>query len=252
MKFTPEGGRVVVRVGATRADIEIAVTDTGVGIRRLLAAYLRAIPAGGSSISRRFGGLGLGLSIVKYLVDLHGGTIKAESPGEGKGATFTVVLPRGSSAADSAPAGNAGARTDSMAQASDALNGMRILIVDDEKDTLDFVSRFLASYGAEVVAAASAAEAIALVSTAGANVLISDIGLPDVDGYELLQRIRRLEVGAGGIPAIALTAYARTEDRRLAFRAGYQAHLAKPVEPTELVATIVDLARLSRTPTARR
>jgi CheY-like chemotaxis protein len=117
---------------------------------------------------------------------------------------------------------------------------------------LDFVCRFLVSYGADVVPAASAGEAIARAPTAGAHVLISDIGLPDVDGYELLQRIRRMDASsAGGIPAIALTAYARSQDRMLAFRAGYQAHLAKPVEPTELIATIVDLVQVSRMPAGR-
>jgi CheY-like chemotaxis protein len=124
---------------------------------------------------------------------------------------------------------------------------MRILVVEDEKDTLEFVGRFLVSRGAEVVTATSAAEALALMPTAHVNVLISDIGLPDVDGYELLRRVRRMDASAsGGIPAIALTAYARAEDRLLAFRAGYQAHVAKPVEPNELLNTIVDLAKLAR------
>ncbi len=253
VKFTPDGGSIFVRVRQAGSDVEITVRDTGVGIREdFLPHIFERFEQGDPSITRRFGGLGLGLSIAKHLVDLHGGTIGAASPGEGKGASFTVVLPAGTFAANSARAINAGGATDSATHESDALNGMRILIVEDEKDTLDFISRFLVSYGAEVVAAASAKEAIALVSTAGANVLISDIGLPDVDGYELLQRIRRLDASAGGIPAIALTAYARAEDRMLAFRAGYQAHLAKPVEPSQLVATIVDLARLSRMWAARR
>ncbi len=127
------------------------------------------------------------------------------------------------------------------------------MIVEDEQDTREFLGRFLVSYGAEIIAAASAAEALALLPAASVNFLISDIGLPDVDGYELLHAIRRMDASsAGGIPAIALTAYARAEDRMLAFRAGYQAHMAKPVEPRELVATIVDLAKLSRPAGTRR
>jgi PAS domain S-box-containing protein len=247
VKFTPEGGSIVVGLRQRKFDVELTVSDTGVGIRQeFLPHIFERFEQGNPSITRRFGGLGLGLAIAKHLVDLHGGTIDAESEGDGKGARFTVVLPTGS--AVEMTNGTTHSESDAAAAAgADVLQGMRILVVEDERDTLDFVSRFLVSRGAEVVAATSAAQALALVPTARMNVLISDIGLPDVDGYELLREIRRLDASAaGGVPAIALTAYARAEDRLLAFRAGYQAHVAKPVDPNELLATIVDLAKLAR------
>ena len=249
VKFTPEGGSIVVALRQRDADVELTVTDTGVGIRpEFLPHIFERFEQGNPSITRRFGGLGLGLAIARHLVELHGGTIDAQSEGEGKGARFTVRLPTGSAA--EIPNGASHATPDSVAGAGgtpDALQGMRILVVEDEKDTLEFVTRFLVSRGAEVVAATSAAEALTLIPTAHVNVLISDIGLPDVDGYELLRKVRRMDANAsGGIPAIALTAYARVEDRLLAFRAGYQAHVAKPVDPNELLSTIVDLAKLAR------
>ncbi|HET8698063.1 MAG TPA: PAS domain S-box protein, partial [Gammaproteobacteria bacterium] len=248
VKFTPDGGQIVVGLRQRGSDVELTVTDTGVGIRReFLPHIFDRFEQGNPSITRRFGGLGLGLAIVKHLVDLHGGSIAAESEGEGKGARFTVLLPAGSAAEAAVdPSRSAEARALASVEV-DALQGMRILVVEDEKDTLEFLARLLVSRGAEVVTATSAAEALALLPTAQVNVLISDIGLPDVDGYELLREIRRMDASAsGGIPAIALTAYARAEDRLLAFRAGYQAHVAKPVDPAELVATILDLAKLAR------
>jgi PAS domain S-box-containing protein len=250
VKFTPEGGTIVVGLRQRDFDVELTVTDTGVGIRpEFLPHIFDRFEQGNPAITRRFGGLGLGLAIVKHLVDLHGGTIGAESEGEGKGARFTVLLPTGSAvetAAGGTTASEHGA-TGMEDVGPDPLQGMRILVVEDEKDTLDFVSRFLVSCGAEVVVATSAAQALALLPGAHVNVLISDIGLPDVDGYELLREVRRMDASAaGGIPAIALTAYARAEDRLLAFRAGFQAHVAKPVDPNELLGTIVDLAKLAR------
>jgi CheY-like chemotaxis protein len=252
VKFTPDGGRIYVTLRQSGADVAISVRDTGVGISAdFLPHIFDRFKQGNPSITRRFGGLGLGLAIVKHLVDLHGGTVEAASAGDGQGATFTVTLPAGN-----AKSGSPHARThsqDPILPQSNALDGLRILIVEDEQDTRDFLGRFLVSYGAEVFAAASAEEALALLPTARANLLVSDIGLPEVDGYELLHRIRGMDASAaGGIPAVALTAYARAEDRMRAFRAGYQAHIPKPVEPTELVATIADLAKLSRPPGSRR
>jgi PAS domain S-box-containing protein len=248
VKFTPDGGKIDVALRQMDFDVELTVTDTGVGIRpEFLSHIFERFEQGNPSITRRFGGLGLGLAIARHLVDLHGGTIDAFSEGEGKGARFTVRLPTGAAVEDSSDAAPATADANTLGGEAEVLQGMRVLIVEDEKDTLEFVGRFLVSRGAEVVPATSAAEALALIPTAHVNVLISDIGLPDVDGYELLRQIRRMDASAsGGIPAIALTAYARAEDRLFAFRAGYQAHVAKPVDPSELLATIIDLAKLAR------
>jgi PAS domain S-box-containing protein len=249
VKFTPEGGTVVVGLRQRGFDVELTVTDTGVGIRpEFLPHIFERFEQGNPSITRRFGGLGLGLAIARHLVDLHGGTIDARSDGEGKGARFIVRLPTGS-AVETADNATRSARGMAAGAGADALQGMKILVVEDENDTLEFVSRFLLSRGAEVVAASSAEQALRLIPTEHVNVLISDIGLPDVDGYDLLRQVRRMDASAsGGIPAIALTAYARAEDRLLAFRAGYQAHVAKPVDPNELLATIIDLAKLARLP----
>ena len=252
VKFTPEGGTIVVALRQREFNVELTVADSGVGIRReFLPHIFERFEQGNPSITRRFGGLGLGLAIVKHLVDLHGGAIEADSEGEGKGARFTVLLPTGS-AVETSEVTEPELEAPVRAGAVDALQGMRLLVVEDEKDTLDFLRRFLVSRGAEVIAATSAAEALKLLPTAHVNVLISDIGLPDVDGYQLLREVRRMDASAsGGIPAIALTAYARAEDRLFAFRAGYQAHVAKPVDPDELAVAIADLAKLARRPVPR-
>jgi CheY-like chemotaxis protein/two-component sensor histidine kinase len=244
IKFTPEGGSVAARVRHREDGAEITVSDTGVGIRpevlpHIFERFNQASPLRAHGIS----GLGLGLSIVKHLVELHGGSIRADSAGEGKGATFTVVLPSGVSpeAADATVAGQEG-----HPNAHDLLQGLRILVVEDEADTLEFLGRFLAAQGAQVTTTTTAQEALAQLTRADADLLISDIGLPEIDGYELLERIRQAESGAGGgMPAIALTAYVRPEDRARAFRAGYQEHLGKPIEPAELVAAIARILQLN-------
>ncbi|HEX5421537.1 MAG TPA: ATP-binding protein, partial [Gammaproteobacteria bacterium] len=247
IKFTPEGGSVLVRLRTADSDAEITVKDTGVGIRAdLLPHIFERFQQGNTAITRRFGGLGLGLAIAKHLVDLHGGSIRAESAGEGYGATFTIVLPSRVLPETIGTASAAEVDAHSAAGAAELLEGMRILVVEDEHDTLDFLKRFLESYGADVLTARSAVDALALVPDWHFDFLVSDIGLPDMDGYELLQRIRRLDLNAsGGMPAIALTAYVRSEDRKAAFQAGYQAHIAKPVEPNELLETIANLANLA-------
>jgi CheY-like chemotaxis protein len=237
-KFTPEGGQITVRLRKTGVGAEIAVADTGVGIRSGFLPYIfDRFQQADQSITRRVGGLGLGLSIVKHLVELHGGSITAESGGIGHGATFTIVLP------SSVAAGTVETSSDSVAKESlqprESLSGIRILVVEDEPDTCEFLERFLTGYGARVVSAHSATDALSRLGNETVDIVISDIGLPGVDGYDLMHRIRKLPAHAGGAtPAIALTAYARTEDRMRAFRAGYQAHLAKPIEAAELVATI--------------
>jgi PAS domain S-box-containing protein len=243
IKFTTQGGQITVRLRKVGLDAEITVADTGVGIRsEFLPHIFDRFQQADQSITRRVGGLGLGLSIAKHLVALHGGSITAESGGIGQGATFTIVLP------SSAAAGVVDRPPDPVAkepQPRDSLSGIRILVVEDELDTCEFLERFLRSYGAEVLTAHSAAQALSRIANDKIDIVVSDIGLPDVDGYDLMHRMRKLPPQAGGAtPAIALTAYARTEDRMRAFRAGYQAHLAKPIEPAELAATISSFAGL--------
>jgi CheY-like chemotaxis protein len=243
LKFTAKGGKVTVTLRRSGSDAEITVADTGTGIKPdFLPHIFDRFQQADQSITRRFGGLGLGLSIVKHLVELHGGSIRAESPGEGGGAVFTILLPSsaGMEARDIQPFDP----KSHEAQPAASLKGIRIFIVEDEPDTREFLERYLTASGAEVMAASTAREALAKLHDCDVDILVSDIGLPDVDGYDLMQRVRRMNVkNCGAIPAIALTAYARSEDRTRAFRAGYQAHLAKPIEPGELVATIASLAK---------
>lgn len=242
IKFTPRGGKVQVVLARVNSHVEIRVADTGQGIAAEFLPFVfeRFRQADGST-TRRHGGLGLGLSIVKSLVELHGGTVSCASAGEGQGAAFTVYLPLAVTHADpsdedrehpTAPA----ARPFHADAAS--LAGIKALIVDDEPDALVLVQRVLERAGAQVVAVASAAEAIAALER-GADVIISDIGMPELDGYEFLKRVRTVESERGiKTPAIALTAFARSTDRTRALLAGYLLHVAKPVEPSELVAAV--------------
>lgn len=243
IKFTPAGGIIIVRLHQVGSDVELAVSDTGVGIApNFLPNVFDRFQQADGSITRRYGGLGLGLSIAKHLVELHGGTIRAESPGLGAGTTFTIVLP---SATVEATDRALPVSSQDASPLTQSLTGISVLIVEDERDTLDFLDRFLRGCGAEVVSASSADEAFKRLNESRPDIIVSDIGLPGTDGYELIQRIRTLEPDAGGAtPAIALTAYVRSEDRTRAFRAGFQAHLPKPTEPAELVATIASFADL--------
>jgi CheY-like chemotaxis protein/two-component sensor histidine kinase len=247
IKFTPRGGHVVVTLRHVGSDAELAVSDSGAGIRpEFLPHVFDRFQQADHSITRRFGGLGLGLSIVKHLVELHGGAVQAASGGEGKGATFTITLPSSDvTAIPSRPSSADAALNHSSSTVS--LDAITVLVVEDEPDTREFLKRLLETYGAKVVVAGSAAEALSVFPSARPDILVSDIGLPGVDGYDLMQQIREKSVSDGGrIPAIALTAYVRSEDRTRALTVGYQAHVAKPVEPSELVATIASLVRLSR------
>jgi PAS domain S-box-containing protein len=241
IKFTAAGGTVTVSVRRSGSDAQITVADSGVGIKPdFLPHIFDRFQQADQSITRRFGGLGLGLAIVKHLVELHGGSICAESPGEGKGTIFTILLP--SSARTRAEVVDTKPHD---APPSTFLSGIRVFIVEDEPDTREFLERYLTASGAEVQAVGTATDALARLPECEADVLVSDIGLPDIDGYDLMREIRRLEPRkCGAIPAVALTAYARSEDRTRALRAGYQAHLAKPVEPAELIATIASFAEL--------
>ncbi|WP_035984862.1 PAS domain S-box protein [Leptolyngbya sp. KIOST-1] len=237
VKFTPTGGQVTV--GLARADDNqavITVSDTGKGIAQdflpLMFDYFRQAD---SATTRQFGGLGLGLAIVRHLVELHGGTICADSPGEGQGATFTVTLPTLARQPDADPGPG-------PPECGLNLSGTRLLVVDDEADTRNFIVFLLEQAGATVVSAASADAALAALKQSPPQVLISDVGMPEVDGYMLMRQIRALPPDQGGqVPAIALTAYARETDQEQALTAGFQRHIPKPVQPAALVQALVEL-----------
>jgi CheY-like chemotaxis protein len=244
VKFTPCDGRVQVRLERVGATVEISVSDNGVGIApEFLGKVFDRFRQADGSTTRGYGGLGLGLSIVKSLTDMHGGSVKASSDGLGAGATFTVILPR-------LPEQDGGTleRQVHNSQGPQSfipmdLAGLKVLVVDDEADARDMLRRLLEDCDATVLCAGSAVEALALLQRELPDVLVSDIGMPGMDGYELLRRVRLLEREQGGrTPAIALTAFARSQDRTQALRAGYLAHVAKPVEPSELVATVASVA----------
>ncbi len=251
IKFTPKGGRVQVRLERINSHIEIAVSDTGAGINlEFLPHVFDRFRQADQTTTRHQGGLGLGLAIVRHLVELHGGTVHAESPGEGQGATFKVKLPvipiyQGDGMDERThPASR---DTLSSFDCPERLDGLKVLVVDDEADTRELLKVGISQCGAEVTTAASAQEALEVIEKARPEILISDIGMPDEDGYELIKKVRALPADGGGrVPAIALTAYARTEDRLRALRAGYQMHVTKPVELSELVAVIASLIQRSQ------
>jgi PAS domain S-box-containing protein len=248
IKFTPRDGKVQVVLQRINSHIEIKVGDTGIGIRPEFIPHLfERFRQGDASTTRKYGGLGLGLSIVKSLVELHGGTVSVSSEGEGKGTIVTVALPltavhqRADDAEREHPKTERAAVTRSPAVAE--LAGLKVLVVDDQRDARDLVKRVLEDSGAEVFPAGSAAEALAVLAAWRPDVLVSDIGMPEVDGYELVRKIRAISAENGGkIPAIALTAFARSEDRTRALRAGFTVHVSKPVDPAELVATVASVA----------
>jgi CheY-like chemotaxis protein len=243
IKFTPLGGRVQITLRRIEARVEISVTDTGQGIdAQFLPHVFERFRQADASAARRHGGLGLGLAIVKQLVELHGGSVRAESPGENLGSTFTVSLPVHSMGAVGA-AGDGSKRGGSAANGEkDRLNGVNVLLVDDEPDAREVVARLLKDFGASVTSAGSGAEALALSERERPDILISDIGMPGMDGYELLRRMRAsADPKAGRIPAVALTAFARSEDRTRALLAGFLVHVSKPVQPSELVATVASI-----------
>jgi PAS domain S-box-containing protein len=244
VKFTPAGGCIDVSLRRAGSNAEIVIADSGIGINAdFLSRLFDRFSQAERSSSRRFGGLGLGLSIVKELVQLHGGTVVAESPGEGRGATFKVTLPitQTEGAMDRSEDGEENARTEDASR----LHDIRILVVEDESDARELIKRILEDCGAIVTTAASAQEGIETLSKSHPDMLVSDIGLPEVDGYELVRRVRARGPAEGGaIPAIAVTAFAGAEDRTRALRAGYQAHVPKPIEPhlfVSVVASFVDL-----------
>jgi signal transduction histidine kinase/ActR/RegA family two-component response regulator len=249
IKFTPEGGRVEVVVERAKDHMEVRVVDTGEGITPdfLPHVFERFRQADGAT-TRRHTGLGLGLAIVRQLVELHGGTVHAASPGLGGGATFTVRLPiargeaRGGQEAAGDGQGTAATAASPMARLS-RLDGLRILVVDDSTDGRTLTSLVLTQAGASVKSVPSVREAVRALEVERPDVLVSDIGLPDEDGYALIRHLREYEAEHGGfVPAVALTGYARAEDRARVSAAGFQAHLSKPVEPVELTAAIAAIA----------
>ncbi len=247
IKFTP-GGRVEVRLERgrggfqTRPYVQIKVSDTGKGISADFLPYVfERFRQADSTSQRSYKGLGLGLAIARHLVELHGGTIQAESQGEGQGATFTLNLPIYEDS--SGEAGEAGAAQGELTHHPSPLAGLRILVVDDEAEILELLSTILQEDGAEVTAVGCVDEALELLEDLKPDVLVSDIAMPGKDGYVLIRKVKELEVELGTrIPAIALTAYARVEERREALLAGFQIHLTKPVKSTELVAAVASLA----------
>jgi len=256
IKFTPQGGSVEVRLGQREGQAEIAVEDSGAGIRPDFVPYVfDRFRQAESSTTRMHGGLGLGLSIVRHLVELHGGTVAVESRGEGQGATFTVRLPI-RLGVEGGALGNLGGLPGVPAErrrhpgedvpdlmSSQLLAGLHVLLLDDEADTRDLLVTALEQCGAQVTAVPNVPDALAALDRERPDVLISDIGVPGEDGYSLIRKLRARSAETGGnVPAAALTAYARSEDRIRALAAGFQAHLAKPIDPAELVATIAALA----------
>ncbi len=247
IKFTPRGGSVEVVIKRADSHIQIIVSDTGEGISQdFLPFVFDRFRQADAKTTRKYGGLGLGLAIVRSLVEMHGGTVHVESPGEGQGATFTVILPLTQvyrrATAQEQPARNLTSDGLLPLDFPERLDGLKILAVDDEADTRELLRTVLEQSGAEVMIAASAVEALELLKQARPDVLISDVGMPEEDGYELIRKVRQLRVEDGGkTPAIALTAYARAEERLRALRSGYQMHMPKPVELAELVAVVASL-----------
>jgi CheY-like chemotaxis protein len=247
VKFTPKGGKVQVSLERVNSHLEVCVADDGEGIKpELLPHLFERFRQGDASTTRRHGGLGLGLSIVKHLVELHGGRARAKSPGPGQGSTFCVDLPlMVVHRPPEDPSRTHPRAQPQMSSWSDlpSLAGVTVLAVDDEPDALGLVKRVLEGCGARVLTAVSAREALDLVAAERPDMIVSDIGMPDEDGYDFIRKVRALPAAQGGrTPAAALTAFARAEDRTRALRAGYQTHVTKPVEPSELTAVVASLA----------
>jgi len=250
IKFTPKGGRVEVRLSRLNSQVAIIVSDTGQGISPEFQGFVfDRFRQADMGLTRKHGGLGLGLAIVRHLVELHGGTVEVDSPGEGLGSVFTVKIPllpvrNGHEKARSeiTPTGH----EEGVLDPAPALMGLRVLLVDDEADARDLLTAIFERAGAEVRSAASTAQALEVfraVEQWQPDILVSDIGMPYEDGYTLIRKVRALDSErAAQIPAVALTAYARAEDRLRALSAGYQMHVPKPVEPDKLTTVVAKLA----------
>lgn len=241
VKFTPHGGTISVSVRRMNGSVELVVSDTGIGIEPDLLPHLFSrFVQGDSTITRTHGGLGLGLSIVRHLVEMHGGSVRAESEGRGKGATMRVSLPLGDAMV---------MRSTSGELSIEDLNGIRVLVVEDDDDTRDAYAAMLRSLGAEVRAEPSSAAGLRALEEFQAQVILSDIAMPGEDGLTFIENVRRLPPDRGGrVPAAAITALASREDRERSLRAGFQLHVAKPIEAARLATTVGTLARSTRQP----
>jgi len=244
VKFTPAGGQVTIRLTQVDTDAQIQIIDTGKGINPEFLPYVfEYFRQEDGSTTRKFGGLGLGLAIARQIVEMHGGRISADSPGVGFGATFTVKLPRINSKVQ--PAAERAIAASSPSAPKTPLTGMRILVVDDTADTREFLTFLLEENGAIVFAVASATEALQTFAEFQPDIILSDIGMPEMDGYELMRSLRKLEAGRS-IPAIALTAYAGEIDQKQAIAAGFQRHVAKPIDPERVISYIVELVQQNK------
>jgi PAS domain S-box-containing protein len=250
IKFTPKGGRIQVVLERVNSHAEISVEDTGIGISpEFLPHVFDRFRQADPSTTRRYGGLGLGLSIVKNLVELHGGTVRVKSAGENQGSTFIVTVPISYLRANEQTRGVSRPASAHPLDAVDLprLDNVRVLIVDDEADGRTLVARVLEDRGARPECAASAQEALELLTRERFDLLLSDIGMPDMDGFELIRRVRQLDLSRSGpLPAVAITAYARAEDRQRSLLAGFHMHLSKPIDARELIASIAGLIHLTQ------
>jgi CheY-like chemotaxis protein len=246
VKFTPDGGYVHVSLQRNGERVEIVVNDTGQGIAAEVLPYVfDRFRQWDSSSTRAHSGLGLGLALVKHLTELHHGTVSAESPGEGQGATFRVMLPL------TVGAGMLSAHPPKLAEPTLTtgvrLDGLKILAVDDAADALELAAAILMGAGANVKTCSSAAEGLAILQSWRPDVLVSDIDMPGEDGYSLIRNVRALESARGGrTPAVALTALSRPEERARALSAGFSMHVPKPVDPEEFTTIIASVARILR------
>ena len=247
VKFTPAGGRVTLDLARAEGYAVLTVTDTGVGVApSFLPFVFEPFLQADTTTRRPFGGLGLGLSIVRQLVEAHGGSISVTSEGEGRGTTFTVRLPMVSMSLDPWRRTSVDPTSADRARCDLSLKGMSVLVVDDDRESCDVMAANLASREAEVLTADSAAQALDVLQHAKVDVLLADIAMPSEDGYSLMRKVRGLHAAVAKVPAAAVTALARDEDRQQAFNAGFQLHLAKPIDPAALIAAVTSLARIGR------
>jgi len=250
VKFTPKNGRIQVRLERVNSHVEIVVSDTGIGIQpEFLPHVFERFRQADAGTTRKAGGLGLGLAIVRHIVEMHGGTVEAASAGEDQGATFRVKLPLMIVHPEPIAPRREHPRTERREALAGLgnLKGIRVLAIDDEEDALTLLRVVLETAGAEVTTLGSPLTALARLAEVKPHVLVVDLGMPEMDGFELIARIRQsADPVIRNIPAAALTAFARSEDRTKALRSGFEMHLAKPVDPGELVASVATLARRNR------